>query len=302
MNTIQLFGTLELGFIYGLLALGVYLSFRVLDFPDLTVDGSFPLGAAVTAALIVAGYNPWMATGCAVVAGIAAGLATAWLTLRWKILHMLASILVMTALYSINLRIMGRPNVALLGEKTIFSSIPAVAEWIGWPQHAVMPIAVGIVALGAVWIVYWFLTTQFGLALRATGANSQMAESQGISVRATTYVGIAFSNGLIAMAGALFAQAQGFADVTIGTGTIIVGLASVIIGEAIVRTRCLMITLLACLVGSILYRLAVAFALNCSGLGLQASDLNLVMAILIAIAMIFPKIQQKVWTLRQRKP
>lgn len=294
MNLIQFLGAVELGFVYGLVALGVYLSFRVLDFPDLTVDGSFPLGAATAAVLIVSGISPWIATGVAVMAGLLAGLATAWLTLRWKILNLLASILTMTALYSINLRIMGRPNIPLLGNQTIFSDMALLSEKLDIPLYMTMPLIMGLIAVLLCAFLYWFLTTRYGLALRATGANTRMSEAQGICINRTTSTGIALSNGFVALAGALFAQAQGFADVTIGTGTIVIGLASVIIGEAVFQTRSILLTLVACLLGSVVYRLAVAIALNSSFIGLQASDLNIVTAVLVAIAMITPALRQKI--------
>lgn len=294
MNLIQFLGAVELGFIYGLVALGVYLSFRVLDFPDLTVDGSFPLGAATAAVLIVSGISPWIATGMAAMAGLLAGLATAWLTLRWKILNLLASILTMTALYSINLRIMGRPNIPLLGNQTIFSDMTLLAEKIHIPPYMTMPLIMGLIAALLCAFLYWFLTTRYGLALRATGANTRMSEAQGVCINRTISTGIALSNGFVALAGALFAQAQGFSDVTIGTGTIVIGLASVIIGEAVFQTRSILLTLVACLLGSVVYRLAVAIALNSSFIGLQASDLNIVTAVLVAIAMITPALRQKI--------
>jgi putative ABC transport system permease protein len=297
MNLIQALGAMELGLIYGIVALGVYLSFRILDFPDLTVDGSFPLGAATAAILIISGYNPWVATLVATGAGLLAGMATAWLTLRWGILNLLASILTMTALYSINLRIMGRPNISLLGEQTLFGFVPELCTSLGLPSYVVMPCVMGIIAVVLFGILYWFLSTQYGLGIRCAGGGERMAQAQGVCTQRAITVGIALSNGLVALSGALFAQAQSFADVSLGTGTIIIGLASVIIGEAIFQTRSLYVALLACLIGSVVYRLAVALALNASGIGLVASDLNLVTSVLVAVAMILPKVRQK---LRQK--
>lgn len=290
MNLIQFLGALELGFLFGLVAIGVWLSFRILDFPDLTVDGSFPMGAAVTAILIVSGVNPWLATLCAIFAGMAAGLLTAWISVRFNILHLLASILTMTALYSINLRIMGRPNIALLGEETIFTPIEDLAI----NSNAIMPVAMLGVVIVVVGLVHRFLRSEIGLAMRATGANSQMASANGISQKHLTLLGISMSNGLVALAGALFAQSQGFADVTMGVGTIIVGLAAVIVGEAILNPRVIFVALVACVMGSILYRLTIALALNASFLGLQASDLNLITALLVGIAMMTPRLRSKI--------
>ena len=290
MNLIQFMGAIEIGLLYGLVAMGVLLSFRILDFPDLTVDGSFPLGAAVCAILIVSGMNPWVATICAILAGMLAGFTTAWISVRWNILHLLASILTMTALYSINLRIMGRPNIALLGEETIFTPI----ENSSYPHLYTTPTAMFVATCLALLLLYRFLSSEKGLAMRATGANVRMAKAQGVAVNHHILFGIALSNGLVALAGALFAQSQGFADVTMGSGTIIVGLAAVIVGEAFFNPKVILTALIACVLGSIFYRLVIAMALNAGFLGLQASDLNLIQAVLVGIAMITPKLRAKI--------
>ena len=279
-----LFGALEIGLVYGLVALGVFLSFRVLNFPDLTVDGSFPLGAAVAASTIVAGIDPYLATVLAILAGALAGLATALLNVRFKILHLLASILTMIALFSINLRIMGRPNIALLGEPTVLTPF----EGFGVRGMLLRPALVGIVLLIVLLLLTRFLASDYGLAMRATGANPRMARAQGIATGRAICVGMALSNALVALAGALFAQTNGFADITIGTGTIVVGLAALIIGETLVPARRIGVVVAAAVLGSILYRLAVAFALNAHVLGLEASDLNLVTAVLVGLALILP--------------
>lgn len=284
MNLVAFLGAIEIGLIFGLVALGVFLSFRVLNFPDLTVDGSFPLGAAVTATLIVNGVDPFLATAIALVAGALAGLVTAFLNLRFGILHLLASILTMIALYSINLRIMGRPNVAIITERTILTPF----EGLGLANMYVKPLVAGAVLLAAMLLLARFLLSEYGLALRATGANPRMARAQGVDTQAATYLGMALSNALVALAGALFAQTNGFADVTIGTGTIVVGLAAVILGEAILGSRSVVRWIIACVLGSVIYRLAVALALNADWLGLSASDLNLVTAVLVAVALILP--------------
>jgi putative ABC transport system permease protein len=284
MSLVAFLGAVEIGFVFGLVALGVFLSFRVLNFPDLTVDGSFPLGASVAAALIVHGVDPYLATAVAIAAGAAAGLLTAFLNLRFGILHLLASILTMIALYSINLRIMGRPNVALLGVETILTPF----QGLGLANLYLKPIFAGVVLVIVGLLLTRFLLSSYGLAMRATGSNPRMARAQGIDTKAATYVGMAISNAMVALAGALFAQMNGFADVTIGTGTIVVGLAAVIIGEAIFGSRALPVWILGCIAGSVIYRLAVALALNASFLGLNASDLNLVTAVLVAVALILP--------------
>jgi putative ABC transport system permease protein len=284
MNQVALLGAVEIGLVYGLVALGVLLSFRVLNFPDLTVDGSFPLGAAVAASAIVAGTDPYLATLFAIGAGALAGLVTALLNVRFKILHLLASILTMIALFSINLRIMGRPNIALLGEPTVLTPF----ERLGLSAMLLRPALVGIAVVVVMLLLTRFLASDYGLALRATGANPRMAQAQGIATGRAICVGMALSNALVALAGALFAQSNGFADVTIGTGTIVIGLAALIIGETLIPARRLGAVVAAAVLGSVLYRLAVAFALNAHVLGLEASDLNLVTAALVGLALILP--------------
>ncbi len=297
MSQIALLGALEIGLVYALVALGVFLSFRVLSFPDLTVDGSFPLGAAVAASAIVGGIDPYLATGCAIVAGALAGLVTAVLNVRFRILHLLASILTMIALFSINLRIMGRPNIALLTEPTVLSPF----EGLGLRGAVLQPLFVGAIVLAVAALLARFLASDYGLGMRATGANPRMARAQGIETGRTIYVGMALSNAMVALAGALFAQTNGFADVTIGTGTIVVGLAAVIIGETILPARRIGLAILACVLGSILYRLAIAAALNADLLGLEASDLNLVTAVLVGLALILPGARNPVKALAVRR-
>lgn len=293
MSLVAFLGAIEIGLVFGLVGLGVFLSFRVLDFPDLTVDGSFPLGAAVSASLIVGGVDPHAATLLAILCGCLAGLLTAFLNVRFRILHLLASILTMIALYSINLRIMGRPNVAIISEPTVLSMF----DGLGLSMLYLKPLVAGLVAVAGVVLVARFLASDYGLAMRATGANPRMARAQGVETSQATYVGMAMSNGLVALAGALFAQMNGFADVTLGTGTIVVGLAAVIVGEALLGTRSVLVWAAACVVGSVVYRLAVALALNSDFLGLKASDLNLVTAILVTIALVLPGARNSVKSL-----
>lgn len=297
MNLYQFFGALELGFLYGLVAMGVWLSFRILDFPDLTVDGSFPMGAAICAIFIVSGVDPWIATAAAIIGGMIAGLTTAWISVRFNILHLLASILTMTALYSINLRIMGRPNIGLLGEDTIFTPL----ENLGIPSGTVTITVMFLLVILVLYGVHRFLSSEMGLAMRATGANDKMASAQGVSKKKMTILGLAISNGLVALAGALFAQSQGFADVTMGVGTIIIGLAAVIVGEAILNPRIIITALFACILGSILYRLTITLALNATFLGLQASDLNLITALLVGVAMMTPRLRSKLVDFKARR-
>jgi putative tryptophan/tyrosine transport system permease protein len=289
MNIVALAGAIELGLLYGLVALGVYLSFRVLDFPDLTADGSFPLGGAVAATLIVRGVSPLVATAIACLCGVLAGVCTATLNVRFKILNLLASILTMIALYSINLRIMGQPNVSLLGQPTLLTPLAGwfqtLPSWLG------PPIVMLTIALVVKFLLDRLLGTEWGLALRAAGANPAMARAQGIDTDRMILWGMGLSNGLIALAGALFAQVNGFADVTMGVGTIVFGLAAVIVGETLLSKRGVVWATLAALLGSVLYRLVVAIALNTKIFGLQSQDLNLVTAVIVGLALILPNLR-----------
>jgi putative tryptophan/tyrosine transport system permease protein len=278
---VVLSGATEQGLLYSLVGLGVYLSFRVLDFPDLTVDGSFPLGAAVTAVLISQGMPPAIATFAGALAGALAGTVTALLHVQLKILNLLASILVMIALYSINLRVMGRPNLALLGEKTLFSSLTGP-----WDRTLLL----GAIVIAIKFLLDRFLRTDLGLALRATGANPTMARAQGINTGAMIILGMALSNGLVGLAGGLFAQVAGFADAGLGVGTIVFGLAAVIVGETL-GGRWIGATGSA-IVGSLAYQTAITAALNSRPLGLQPQDLNLITAIIVTIALVLPNLRR----------
>ena len=284
MSFYAFIGSVETGLAFALVALGAYLTFRVLDFPDLTVEGSFPLGAAVAAALMTNGVNAWAATAVAILAGCIAGLVTAALNLKLRVLNILAGILTAIALYSVNLRIMGRPNIGLLGVDTVYTSIAGLG---------VRAFYVPVVLLTAIVIVSkilldLFLNTGYGLAMRAAGANARMARANGVDVGRMICVGLAIANGLTALAGALFAQMLGAADVSMGIGVIVVALAAVICGTALLPSRSIIIATLACVAGSLLYRFAVALALNSDALGFTASDVNLVSALLVAVALYLP--------------
>jgi putative ABC transport system permease protein len=293
MSLIASLGAIEIGLIFGLVALGVFLSFRIINFPDLTVDGSFPLGGAVAAALIVAGVNPFAATAAAIVAGALAGYLTAWLNVQLRIMQLLASILVMIALYSVNLRIMGKPNVALINDATVFSLL----EFGGIPDYWAKPIVLLVIVIAAKALIDLFFASEVGLAMRATGSNPRMARAQGISTDRQTVWGLALSNALVALAGALFVQTQGGADISMGIGTIVIGLAAVIIGETILPARSLVVTTLACILGAVLYRFFIALALNSDFIGLKAQDLNLVTAVLVAFALLVPTYRRKLASL-----
>ncbi|TNM60853.1 ABC transporter permease [Aliirhizobium smilacinae] len=288
LSQIAFWGAVELGLVFAFVAIGVFLAFRVLDFPDLTVDGSFPLGAAVAAVLITVGINPWLAAFAAMLAGAAAGTVTAFLNVRFRILNLLASILTMIALFSVNLRVMGKPNVALINADTMLSPFFGL----GLREVYVRPLFVGVLVVIAVIAVWRFLESDAGLAMRATGANPRMSRAQGIDTSWQVYLGLALSNALVALGGALFAQTNGFADVTSGVGTIVVGLAAVIIGETLFGARGILLALIGCVVGSILYRIAIQLALSTDALGLKASDLNLVTAVLVAVALVLPRLRR----------
>ncbi|HCH26344.1 MULTISPECIES: ABC transporter permease [Psychrobacter] len=291
MSLIAFFGALESGLIYGLVALGVLISFRTLDFPDLTADGSFPLGGAVAGISIVAGINPWLACAFGMLAGSVAGIITAWLHVKLGILQLLASILVMVALYSVNLRIMGAPNLPLLGETTVFSSL--VTDGNGYWMRCLI---IGVVILVAKLFLDWFYNTETGLSMRATGSNLRMAQAQGINTSWMTIIGMAISNGLIALAGALFVQTQGGADISIGIGTIVIGLAAVIIGETIIPAKRIWLITFAVIVGAVLYKLFIQVALSSDTLrsiGFGPQDLNLITALLVVLALVLPKAKTK---------
>jgi putative tryptophan/tyrosine transport system permease protein len=289
MSLFSFFGAVEIGLIFSLVALGVYLSFRLLRFPDLTVDGSFPLGGAVCAVMIVAGFNPWVATAGATLAGAAAGLLTGWLNVRLKIMDLLASILVMIGLYSVNLRIMDGPNVPLITDPTLFTLLQPD----DLPDYILRPMVLLVIVVLAKLGLDWFFATERGLAIRATGSNARMARAQGINTGAMVLLGMAISNGLVGLAGALFVQTQGGADISMGIGTIVIGLAAVIVGESILPSRRIVWATLAVVLGAIVYRFFIAAALNSDFIGLKAQDLNLVTALLVTLALVLPRLKRK---------
>jgi putative ABC transport system permease protein len=298
-----LLGSLTIGLILSLLSLGVYISFRIFEFPDITADGSITLGAAVTAVLIVQGYNPFVATLCGACMGAVAGPITGILHTRFKIHGLLSGILVMTALYSINLRIMGRSNVPLLSTTTVGTLVERFGTWLvapldelnlfGWSvtiRDFSMLVFSFMIIICLALILFLFFLTNLGTAMRATGDNPQMIRALGVNTGAMIVMGLALSNGLIALSGALLAQYQGFADVQMGIGMVVWGLASVIIGEALVRTRMLGLTIAGAVMGSVLFRLLVAIALR---FGLNPNDLKLITAIFVFGALILPGLIDK---------
>lgn len=289
MSLFSLLGAIEIGLIFSLVALGVFISFRLLRFPDLTVDGSFPLGGAVCAILISTGTNPFLATLAATAAGAAAGLVTGWLNVRLKIMDLLASILMMIALYSVNLRIMGGPNVPLINDATVFTLLqPQGLEDYWW-----RPLLLVVIVIAAKLAMDWFFATERGLSIRATGSNARMARAQGINTGAMVLLGMAVSNALVGLAGALFAQTQGGSDISMGIGTIVIGLAAVIVGESILPSRRIVLATLAVIIGAIVYRFFIAAALNSDFIGLKAQDLNLVTAVLVTVALVIPQLKRR---------
>ncbi|TBL79947.1 ABC transporter permease [Paenibacillus thalictri] len=273
----SLYGAVELGLLYALMALGVYITFRILDFPDLTVDGSFTTGGAISAILISNGYSPLLACLCSFLGGLAAGACTGLLHTKGRINGLLSGILMMIALYSINMRIMGKPNISLLGTDTVFSTVP---------PFALMFVVVIVVKL----LLDAFFHTELGLALRATGDNARMIRSLGANTDTTTILGVSLSNGLVALSGGLIAQQSGFADISMGIGMIVIGLASVIIGEAIFGARTVFWATLAAVLGSIVYRIVVALALQVEWL--KTSDLKLITAVIVIIALVLPSLRR----------
>ncbi|SDP65320.1 ABC transporter permease [Desulforhopalus singaporensis] len=284
-------GAVEQGLVYGIMVIGVYLTFRILDFPDLTVDGSLPLGASISAVAITSGVNPYLSLLLALAGGFVAGMVTALLNTKFKILHLLASILTMIALYSINIRIMSGPNIALLGVDTVFDSVIRL----GVPSHLAGLIVFGLFALLVLLCTIWFLSTEIGQAILATGDNPQMIRSLGVNTHTIIILGVGLSNGLVALSGALVAQNQGAADVGMGIGTIVAGLASVIIGETVFGCTTMARAFIAALLGSIVYRLAIALALGLEfgDFRFNPSDLNLITAILVIGALIAPNLKKR---------
>jgi putative ABC transport system permease protein len=298
-----LIGAWTIGLILALLALGVFVSFRIFAFPDVTADGSLTLGASVAAALIARGYSPWAATVAAIFAGALAGGVTGGLHTRFQINGLLAGILVATALYSVNLHVMGKSNVPLLDARTVSTDLVSLAGRVAGrleslqvlgrevqPRDAVnLAAIVALVALTA-WLIYVFLRTSLGTAMRATGDNPRMIRALGVDVGRMITVGLMISNGLVALSGALLAQYQGFADVQMGIGMIVTGLASVILGQALVGSGGLGLSICGAVMGSLLFRLMVALALRW---GLNPNDLKLITAAFVFVALVLPKVFAK---------
>ena len=298
-----LIGTFTIGFILSLLALGVFISFRIFAFPDITADGSITLGAAVAATLLAHGVNPPLASLAAFAAGLLAGTCTGTLHTRFKINSLLSGILVMTALYSVNLHVMRRSNVPLLSVNTVVTQAERIGirftggvtsfKLTGWDvsvRDASVLCAIVLAVTLACTLLYLFLRTNLGMAMRATGDNVQMIRALGVNDSTMIVFGLAISNGLVALSGALLAQYQGFADVGMGIGMVVWGLASVIIGEALVGSNQVGLTLIGAVMGSVLFRLMVAVALRW---GLSPNDLKLITAVFVFFALIVPQFLRK---------
>ena len=304
-----LLGSLTLGFIFSLVALGVFISFRIFAFPDITADGSSTLGAALAAMLLVHNVNPVLATAAGFAGGFLAGTLTGTLATKFKINGLLAGILVMTGLYSVNLHIMGRSNISVLGSTTLSTYAERVGmaltrdsyfNAMGWEITALeasLLVASFLFIVLAACVMYVFFQTHLGTAMRATGDNKEMVRALGVNDENMIVLGLGLSNGLVALAGAFIAQYQGFADVQMGIGMVVWGLASVIIGEALVGTRQLGLSITGAVMGSVLFRLLVAIALR---LGLNPNDLKLVTALFVFTALVTPGLLKRFKTLKTR--
>ncbi|HEX3349974.1 MAG TPA: ABC transporter permease [Acetobacteraceae bacterium] len=285
-------GTIEQGLLFGFLALGVLITFRFFRFPDLTAEGSYPLGGAVAATLLVDGVNPALATLAAAVAGAIAGTVTALVHTRLRINNIVAGIIVMTALYSVNLRIMGRANISLLSARSLFDGFADVLRRLGI-QLGEAGVAIALTALILIVIAFalrLFVHTDLGLAVRATGENETMIRALGVDTGWTKIVGLAISNAMIALSGALVAQDHGFADIGMGIGILVTGAAAVMIGEAIFGDGSIERWIVAALVGVLIYELLVVLALR---VGLAPTDLKLVTAVLLLASLTAPRLQRK---------
>lgn len=293
MRLSVLMGSVSQGLLWSILAIGVYITYKILDYADLTTEGSYPLGAAVAAQMILSGANPFVATFVSMLAGMAAGFVTGFLNTKLKIPSLLAGILSMTGLYSVNLRIMGKANLPLLKQDTVIS----IVSKIGFDTSTAV-FVVGIVAvLVVILILWWFFGTEKGFAIRATGDNSNMIRALGVNTNSMVILGLVISNGLIALSGGIMAQYNGYADVGMGTGTIVIGLASVIIGEVLFGHSSIIRSLFAVVLGSILYRIIIAFVLS---KGLVPTDLKLLSSVLLAVCLSLPLIKEKIYNFTEK--
>ncbi len=285
-------GAIMLGLLWALMTLGVYITYRILNIADLTVEGTIAMGAAIAARAISTGFNPYLATGLAIVGGAAAGLVTGLLHTRLQIPALLAGILTMIGLYSVNLRILGKANLSLLRLGTAYTPLQKLGLWkIKAFNKPGLSITLPVIAFAlfcvfaVVMLLHWFFNTEAGYALRATGDNLCMSRAQGINTDTMIVLGLMLSNGLVAFSGALIAQQQAYADVQMGTGAIVIGLASVIIGEVLFPKRTILSRLVGLVLGAVTYRLIIALVLE---MGMPAHDLKLFTALTVALALALP--------------
>lgn len=284
LNIIQ--GAVSLGLLWAIMTLGVFLTYRILDYADLTVEGSITMGAAIAARLISDGIDPVLATAAAIAGGMAAGWVTGFLHTRLKIPGLLSGILSMIALYSINIRIMGKANLTLLKSDTVFTGASAL----GLSSQGAVMLVGAVLTAAVIFFLYWFFGTELGCAVRATGDNEKMARAQGINTDTMKLLGLMLSNGLVAFSGALIAQNQRYADITMGQGAIVIGLASVIIGEVLFDRGGFLRRFFSMALGAVVYRIIIAFVIE---LGMQPTDLRLFTAITVAAALSIPNFQGK---------
>ena len=270
--------TIEQSLIFAIMVLGVYISFRILNFPDMTVDGTFPLGAAISAKLLTLGVNPYLTLLVALVAGAVAGAVTGLIHVKLKVKDLLAGILVMTALYSVNLRVMGKSNIPLFEEDNIFNT-----------EYSMM-ITIVVLILISKFILDYLLKTKFGFALKALGDNENLIVSLGLNEEKYKIYGLMIANAFVAFSGAVLAQYQGFADVGMGTGIIVIGLASIIIGDTLFGKRRRLAGTTIVIIGSILYRGVIAVTLS---MGMDASDLKLITSVIVIIILWIQKQKDK---------
>lgn len=279
-----LIGAIAQGLLWAVMAIGVYITYRILDIADLTAEGCFTLGAGITCKLITSGFNPFVSTLFALVGGLLAGLCTGLLHTKLKIPALLAGILTMTGLWSINLRVMGKSNIPLLRETSIITML----ENTGLNKNNAAIVAGLVLTVVVILFLWWFFSTEIGYSLRATGNNKNMIRANGVNTDNATILGIMLGNGLIALSASLVAQYNSFADIQMGVGTIVIGLASVIIGEVVFGSRTILRSLIAVALGSVLYRIIIAIVLR---LGLRADDMKLISSILLAVALCFPTVR-----------
>ncbi len=285
MNVIL--GALAQGLLWAVMAIGVYITYRILDIADLTAEGCFTLGAGITCKLITSGFDPFISTFAALLGGLAAGLVTGLLHTKLKIPALLAGILTMTGLWSVNLRIMGRSNIAILRETSIISMLVES----GLTKNMAAIISGTVLTVVVIAFLWWFFNTELGYSLRATGNNLNMIRAQGVNTDTSIILGVMLGNGLIALSSSLVSQFNGFADISMGMGTIVIGLASVIIGEVVFGRRSILNSLIAVALGSVLYRIIIALVLK---LGMNSNDMKLISSILLVIALCFPAAREQV--------